>query len=335
MQLQSRLQVFNYCLCNLSYLECSNCESSIAVFNCKECGYFLCPDCDLILHKKKYHVRTPIYEVASPYQAPKKNPMQWTRLHILIFGEVGAGKSTLINTLYLWSLDKPLKECKELAIPISGEFDHFPVAEIFKKKASESFSQGGAKTSQSQTNIVYYDFKIKKNEEEGYHVVVMDTPMFANIRGIVQDSFNIKELLNAITKLPDINGIICMANGYQARSAHMLAIISNLTAIFPKGFATNLKILYSNVPFSSEPNNIFHLELAERINKTLAPPSRYDNDIFKRDFTKLPPRPPRPLRSIYYYEDAEESFCQIKEYLCEVFDELASVPPVKAISELN
>lgn len=264
----------------------------------------------------------------------EKKIQSYDTLYFLVFGETGAGKSTLINTLHLWAMDKPLQDCKELVIP-NPKFPHFKISEAYKKFASESFLNGNTKTSESQTNsATFYEFNLQLQTDNGLKkqkVVMMDTPGFADTRGEEQDKENIKGIVDSILgrRLPHINGIIFMINGSIARSAALVTVVKELKEVFPKGFENNFAILFSNVPDKQDANNSFATEFESETKIKISRIFKYNNRLLEKDYTSLPNKPSDPKqvdRKTRYYEDVVEDFDDIKSTLSDIFQQLAMLP---------
>ena len=204
--------------------------------------------------------------------------MKVVKLTFIVIGMTGAGKSSLINLFYLWSLGlNDLRDIKKVLIPTkyfegTGENNEINVADQGK--------------SQTQKCSVYNFSLIFGNTR--YELNFMDTPGLGDVEGIKKDDEHIEHILDTISRTPELNCIVLMLNGSEPRiNDRILYVITKLKGILPNIMQDNLLFFLSNVKW--EPAlNVSQLmsERGENI-----PGNRiiyYDNAIFQLDLKNKP-----------------------------------------------
>ena len=167
----------------------------------------------------------------------KEKNMQEKVLSVLLLGATGAGKSSLINLLYLWSQGvSHLEKVNRTLIPtkfLSG---------LTNTETSDLTQQD---QSQTQKSFVHR-FKLK-TDNISYHLSIMDTPGLGDVRGVNQDDANTQNILDTVSKTAELNCIVLMINGAEARvSDRVEYIIQRLSGILPNVVRDNLIVLLSN-----------------------------------------------------------------------------------------
>ena len=162
-------------------------------------------------------------------------------LKVLVIGATGAGKSSLINLFYCWSKGWNLSDVtsiKEVQIK-TKYFD------------GDCEAEGDVQSQdQSQTKIAkLYQFHLAvPHEDTKYFLNFLDTPGIGDVGGIAKDEQNVELILEAASKTEDLNAIVLMLNGAEARNhSRIQYIIKKLQAVIPNGMSRNLMVLLSNV----------------------------------------------------------------------------------------
>ena len=192
---------------------------------------------------------------------------------VLVLGATGAGKSSLINLLYLWSQGyENIKDVKEALIPTKF---------LPGKTNTESNDVTRLDLNQTQKSFVH-KFQLK-TDECIYDLSLMDTPGFGDVRGIQKDNEYTDNILDTVSKKYELNCIILMMNGSDPRLTDRNKYIFHcLTGIIPNVVRENLIVLLSNV------RNTPNLDFRKALNINV-PQERVffiDNLIFGVDIAK-------------------------------------------------
>jgi predicted ATPase len=176
-------------------------------------------------------------QILNEYNNSCYENIQEKTLSVMIIGATGAGKSSLINLLYLWSQGTiDLKKVNRTLIPTK-----------YLSGLTNTESSDLTKQHQSQTQKSYvHRFKLK-TEHVTYDLSIMDTPGLGDVRGVNQDDVNTENILDTVSKTAELNCIILMMNGAEARVSDRIEfIIQRLTGILPNVVRDNLIVLLSN-----------------------------------------------------------------------------------------
>ena len=135
---------------------------------------------------------------------------------ILLIGETGSGKSTLINYF-----------CNYFH---QGDLNHLQIAIPYKQSPQNEYNLSN--TAQTKTNTcTQYMFTDRMTEKQ---YLLVDTPGLSDTRGSEQNKMNMDQIIDTITKLGNLSTIIIVVNGS----------ISRLTT----SFRSILTCLYGNLP---------------------------------------------------------------------------------------
>ena len=204
---------------------------------------------------------------------------QMKRLTIMIIGISGVGKSSLINLFYLWSLGlNDLSDIKNVLIPTK-----------YFKGTGENNELNVSDQGKSQTQkCSIYNFSLEFGNTR-YYLNFVDTPGLGDVQGIKKDDEHIENILETISKTPEINCILLMLNGTEPRlNDRIIYSMTKLMGILPDIVQKNLFFLLSNVKYEPLLNvNKLMSEITKRsfpCNKILY----YDNAIFQLDLKNKP-----------------------------------------------
>ncbi|CAG9310704.1 unnamed protein product [Blepharisma stoltei] len=175
---------------------------------------------------------------------PKKLDIPpYQKIVSLVIGQTGSGKSTFINIITNFFRNGTL-ENKKIAIPTKD----FPQTE-----RDFVHAESGKGVDQSQTvKCCRYDFK---DLDSCSTFTFIDTPGLSDTRGVDQDDKNIKIIENEILKFTDINAIIIVQNGSEARkTASVNNSLVRIRNALPRKVEDNIILVLTNSHISSNFN---------------------------------------------------------------------------------
>ena len=137
-------------------------------------------------------------------------------INLLILGETGVGKSTFINGFVNYLTFDTLDQAEaqpELLSLIASSFtivdDNYQESKVETGKAdNENFAVGQSATQMSQV----YRFEVA-----GIAVRIIDTPGIGDVRGVEQDKQNFQNILQTISNLDVLHGILILLKPNNAR----------------------------------------------------------------------------------------------------------------------
>ncbi|ETN99392.1 hypothetical protein RFI_38089, partial [Reticulomyxa filosa] len=166
------------------------------------------------------------------------------KVKAIVLGVTGAGKTSLINLFYVWSkglqrmqdIDKVLIPTRYLPGIVKSH------TEMDSKYQNKSQTQG----------CTTYEFDLVY-ESTWYNLKFMDTPGLGDVEGIEKDDEHVQNILDTVSKTPELNSIVVMINGSDPRvSCRLTYVITKLIGMIPDICQQNLIVLLSNV--SIRPN---------------------------------------------------------------------------------
>ncbi|KXJ78528.1 hypothetical protein RP20_CCG004383 [Aedes albopictus] len=167
--------------------------------------------------------------------------------NIILLGETGSGKSTLINYLTNYFHNGTLENLK-IAIPTK----HY--------KATEGLNHhedNVQDSSNSQTRAcAVYNFR---KEDTIFNFI--DTPGLSDTRGANQDDFNIQQIMGAAEQSGELTAIILVINGSQARATvNLRNTFCLLRSSIPDVLQQNLVVVLTNCSATSVNFDLAHLK---------------------------------------------------------------------------
>lgn len=175
---------------------------------------------------------------ALPKKSVEKEPINYPIQHtegigsILIVGETGTGKSTIINMMGSYFNSSPLKKP---FICIPNKFYPKASSKEFSHSESNSKDQSKAQTQKANT----YSFSTKEIKFN-----IIDTPGLNDPDGNTKDDENVEIILKAAEKAQTLSSIILVLNGTEARvTPNIQYIIEKLKGTIPDSITRNIIVV--------------------------------------------------------------------------------------------
>nr|XP_029729939.1 uncharacterized protein LOC115253545 isoform X2 [Aedes albopictus] len=167
--------------------------------------------------------------------------------NIILFGETGSGKSTMINYLTNYFHNGTPRNFK-IAIPTK----HHEATE-----GLEHHEDNVQDASKSQTRACsIYDFR---KQDTIFNFI--DTPGLSDTEGVAQDDFNIQQIMGAAEQSGVLTAIILVINGTQARATvNLRNTLCLLRSSIPDILLQNLVVVLTNCSATSVNFDLAHLK---------------------------------------------------------------------------
>ncbi|KXJ76723.1 hypothetical protein RP20_CCG008988 [Aedes albopictus] len=167
--------------------------------------------------------------------------------NVILFGETGSGKSTLINYLTNYFHNGTLENLK-IAIPTK----HYEATEGLQHYEDNVQDSSLGKT----RACTVYNFS---KEDTTFNFI--DTPGVSDTKGAAQDDFNIQQIMGVAEQSGVLTAIILVINGTQTRATVTLRnTLSLLRSSIPDVFQQNLVVVLTNCSAASVNFDLAHLE---------------------------------------------------------------------------
>ena len=162
--------------------------------------------------------------------------------YVLVVGETGAGKSTLVNTLVNYFRGGSLS-CIKVAVPTKFLQSTEPEAEQSTERSIHDNTE-----SNTVGSVPYVLRKITNSTDlHKKTFVIVDTPGLADTNGVDQDDINIGTILDAANRCPSLSAIILVANGTVARFGNNVKVtLSRLNGNIPDIALKNIVYVMTN-----------------------------------------------------------------------------------------
>lgn len=149
---------------------------------------------------------------------------------LLLMGETGAGKTSFLNLF----CNCAMAQVKGHSFDEKG-FAHF---KPYNDKENEPSRPMASKTTQS---------KLHRVDLGELRIGVIDTPGFADSRGMEQDKKNVNSIVRALKDEEFVNCVCLVINGRQANlSANLRYVLTGITSILPKQILNNVIVVFTN-----------------------------------------------------------------------------------------
>ena len=126
-----------------------------------------------------------------PFSLPEDSPTTVDEINLLLLGETGVGKSTLINSISNYFIYPNFEEAKKGIIDIL-----IPTRLRLREDSSQYATQ----------HVKVYPFPIVIGQKI-FNLRLIDTPPIGDTRGIVQDNINMDNIFAYVATLKKLHGI--------------------------------------------------------------------------------------------------------------------------------
>ncbi|KAM9953507.1 hypothetical protein ACTFIR_008579 [Dictyostelium discoideum] len=181
------------------------------------------------------------------------------KFSLLVIGETGCGKSTLINTITNYFLNGEIPD--KIKVSIGTKF----INSNQNVKSSENDSKDRTKSQTDSCN----EYSFKKDSKE---FVFIDTPGLSDTRGIKQDDINIGKIIDAAESCSSLSALLIVVNGTVPRmTINLQNVITRLRGAIPDSLLNNVFIVFTNclshtrnfdinsIEINVNPDYIFHM----------------------------------------------------------------------------
>ncbi|EGC33226.1 hypothetical protein DICPUDRAFT_154762 [Dictyostelium purpureum] len=153
---------------------------------------------------------------------------------ILVIGETGSGKSTLINTITNYFLGGKIPD--NIKVAIKTKF--FDATENFKSNENDSHDRTKSQTDSCNT----YSFK-----KDSKTFVFIDTPGLSDTRGVEQDDINIGKIIDSAENCLNLSAVLIVINGSVPRmTINLQNVITRLRGSIPDSLLNNIFLVFTN-----------------------------------------------------------------------------------------
>ncbi|KAJ3655980.1 hypothetical protein Zmor_015087 [Zophobas morio] len=136
-----------------------------------------------------------------PFSLPEESPTTVDEINLLLFGETGVGKSTLINSILNYFIYPNFKDAQKGKIDIL-----IPKRLRLTEDSSESATQ----------RVKVYSFPIQMCQKI-FNLRLIDTPSVEDSRGIVQNNINMDNIFAYVATLKKLHGICFVLKSHGRR----------------------------------------------------------------------------------------------------------------------
>ena len=165
---------------------------------------------------------------------------------ILLLGQTGAGKTSLLNLIanFKCVLDllfaKPVLTLDELRA-----FGESRVSDISLENDLDDLM--ASKTSDAKI----YEIELAPN----WHFTIIDTPGFGDSRGLETDKKHVERIIACLQKVTSINCVMLVMNGRDSRmTTTMKYVMAQLMAVMPRSVLQHVVIAFTNTEKKSKLN---------------------------------------------------------------------------------
>jgi len=170
-------------------------------------------------------------------------PSKTVTVTVLMCGETGSGKSTIINGLVNLCAKSSMLGRQHIKVAIPTRF--LPQSPEFAS-VTGSETGGSGVSSQTQSCATYNLKHTVPNAVVNLHVI--DSPGFSDTRGVSQDEINMTKIIETVSTLPNpLTSLVLVLNGATSRhTINVRNMISRLRGNMPDAVLRNLVVVCTN-----------------------------------------------------------------------------------------
>ena len=185
----------------------------------------------------------PQHSVASLPNSPHHRPSRTVSVTLLMCGETGSGKTTVINGLANLCLRSTMQGRPHIKAAIATRY--IPQSPEF---ASVTGSEVGGSGVGSQTQSCATYSMTHTTPDATVQLQVIDTPGFSDTRGVAQDEVNMSKIIDAASSLPQpLTALLLVLNGAtQRHTINVKNMLSRLRGNMPDAVLQNLVVVCTN-----------------------------------------------------------------------------------------
>ncbi|XP_025760288.1 uncharacterized protein LOC102081654 [Oreochromis niloticus] len=184
----------------------------------------------------------------------EKNPYKTNRTIILV-GETGAGKSTLINALLNYTMGVKWEDRV-----------WFQIVEEKKKKKDHTEGQTKGQTESQTSDVIVYEIFGFEDKTLPYSLTIIDTPGYGDTRGIEKDdiiSHRLLDLFRSDDGVHEVHAVgLVMKASDNRLSERLMYVFDSVTSLFGKNMEKNIVALITHSDGSRSENVLEALEVA-------------------------------------------------------------------------
>ncbi|CAF3940745.1 unnamed protein product, partial [Rotaria sp. Silwood1] len=187
-------------------------------------------------------IRTAVNKFKNYFQKPRTRPVEHVRLNtdkiakVLVIGETGSGKSTVINYLTNYFNEGDLNN---LRVAIPSQYHPEPTEEF------EWNERNVADNTQSQTDDCHQYIFVDRRTNKQY--LFLDSPGLGDTRGSKQDSINMDKIITAVESLGALTTVIIVVNGSVCREHLVLRnVVARLQGHLPNAVMKQVIVILTN-----------------------------------------------------------------------------------------
>jgi GTP-binding protein EngB required for normal cell division len=195
--------------------------------------------------------RTPPEVPHQPSGSPHKpccqhdEPLRTFSVTVLMCGETGSGKSTIINGLANLCAKSSMLSRSQIKVAIPTRF-----LKQSPEYASITGSEFGGSGVSSQTQSCAAYKMTHKTRDSVIQLCIIDSPGFSDTRGAAQDDKNMCNIIDTLSSLPkdqSLSSLVLVLNGATARhTVNVRNMVSRLRGNIPDAVLKNVVIVCTN-----------------------------------------------------------------------------------------
>ena len=148
---------------------------------------------------------------------------------MLLLGETGSGKTSLINLFYNCALVEDIGT------------DQLQLSEVRQYNDITLEDPAAKKMQSATTSAKQYETRLHKLD-----IGIIDTPGFGDTRGLERDNQNVEKIIQTLNNTNHINCVCLVVNGRNARlNPAIKYVLTKITTVLPQEIVNNLIVVFS------------------------------------------------------------------------------------------